>query len=53
MNTLLIVSSVILAIIWAVGLFVFGMGAITHLFMVGAIFFVMLRILRNEKQLSI
>lgn len=53
MNTLLIVSSIIFAIIWAVGLFVYGMGAIIHLVMVCAIFFVMLRILRNEKQLSI
>jgi hypothetical protein len=53
MNTILIVSSVVLMIIWAVGLFVFNMGAIMHLVMVCAIFFVMLRIIRNEKQLSI
>lgn len=53
MNTLLIVSSIVFVVIWAVGLFVLGMGAIIHLVMVCAIFFVMLRIIRNEKQLIV
>ncbi len=53
MNTLLIVSSVILTIIWAIGLFIFSIGAVMHLAMVCALLFIIVRILRNEKQFSI
>lgn len=48
MNTLLIVFAVILTIIWTVGLFVLSLGAFMHLAMVGALFIIMLRILRSQ-----
>ena len=48
MGNLLYTAAVILVILWAIGFFVFSLGAIIHILLVIAIIAILLRIIRGN-----
>ncbi|SDC94268.1 lmo0937 family membrane protein [Williamwhitmania taraxaci] len=49
MTNLLYVLAIVILIIWALGFFVFHLGAIIHLLLVLAIISVLIRVIRGKK----
>ncbi len=49
MGNILYTVAVILVILWAIGFFVFSLGAIIHILLVIAVIVVLLRIIRGDK----
>ena len=49
MNNLLYTIAVVMVIIWAIGFFAYGVGAIIHILLVIAIISILLRIIQGNK----
>jgi len=49
MGNLLYIIAVMLVILWAIGFFIFNIGAIIHLLLPLAVFMVILRLLRSNR----
>ncbi len=51
MNNLLYTAAVVLVVLWAIGFFAYGVGAIIHILLVIAIIAILLRIIQGNKML--
>ena len=49
MNNLLYTAAVVLVVLWAIGFFAYGVGAIIHILLVIAIIAILLRIIQGNK----
>ena len=49
MNNLLYTAAVVLLVLWAIGFFAYGVGAIIHLLLVIALIAILLRIIQGNK----
>lgn len=50
MSNILYTIALIMIIVWALGYFVFSLGAIIHLLLVVAVITILLRLIRREKK---
>ncbi len=49
MNNLLYTAAVVMIILWAIGFFAYGVGAIIHILLVIAVIAILLRIIQGNK----
>ncbi len=49
MNNLLYTAAVVLVVMWAIGFFAYGVGAIIHILLVIALIAILLRIIQGNK----
>lgn len=51
MNNLLYTIAVVLIVLWAIGFFAYGIGAVIHILLVIAVIAVILRVIQGNKAL--
>jgi hypothetical protein len=49
MNNLLYTAAVVMIILWAIGFFAYGVGAIIHILLVIAVIAILLRVIQGNK----
>jgi hypothetical protein len=49
MNNLLYTAAVIMVVLWAIGFFAYGAGAIIHILLVIAVIAILLRVIQGNK----